>query len=96
MACAHEKGEGERKKEKGEGEEKGEGGLVSLFRGEREREREKEKEKEKIVNREQLLYVFHENTSCLTNLFNLSSRSVSLRDPISKLLSRKQRTHNSC
>lgn len=42
MACAHEKGEGERKKEKGEGEEKGEGGLVSLFRGERERERKRE------------------------------------------------------
>lgn len=38
-----------------------------------------------LVNREQLLYIFHENTGCLTNLFNLSSRSVSLRDPISKL-----------
>lgn len=85
--------EGE-KKERGGAE--GEGGLVNLFRGGRRIEREKEKEKILLVNREQLLYVFHENTSCLTNLFNLSSRSVSLRDPISKLLSRKQRTHNSC
>lgn len=58
---------------------KPEGTCSSRFR------RREQKNDRPRVSREQLLHVSHENTGCLTNLFNLSSRSVPLHDPISRL-----------